>query len=207
MYKHSGFWNVIAKRYARQPVPDAAAYEKKLARTREFLSPDSLVFEFGCGTGSTAMALASHAKHILATDFSSKMIGIARDKARAAGLANLRFEQQSLDEINLPDASFDVVMGHAILHLLQDRNVAIAKAYRLLKPGGVFVSSTACLGGSMRFIQGILWLGCRLRLLPMVRFFTVDELTQSLIRAGFEPDAKYEQRNGRFIFIIAGKPG
>ena len=43
------FWDRIAARYARKPVADEAAYQKKLAVTREYLRPDMEVLEFGCG--------------------------------------------------------------------------------------------------------------------------------------------------------------
>ena len=46
-------FNLMARRYARQPIADQASYEKKLEITRRYLSPESEVFEFGCGTGST----------------------------------------------------------------------------------------------------------------------------------------------------------
>ena len=35
-------------------------------------------------------------------------------------------------------------MAHSLLHLLDDREQVIGNAYRKLKPGGVFVTSTAC---------------------------------------------------------------
>ena len=55
MFQRSWFWDRLAKRYARMPVADQAAYETKLEKTRAFLRPDSRVLEFGCGTGSTAI--------------------------------------------------------------------------------------------------------------------------------------------------------
>ena len=53
--KDTRFWNRIAGKYARQPISDEETYEKKLAITRKYLTPESEVFEFGCGTGSTAI--------------------------------------------------------------------------------------------------------------------------------------------------------
>ena len=60
------FWDRIAARYSKKPVADEAAYQKKLQITRKYLRPDSRVLEFGCGTGSTAIAHAAHVKHVLA---------------------------------------------------------------------------------------------------------------------------------------------
>lgn len=46
--------NFIAKRYAKQSIAAAAAYEKKPDLTRRYFSAGARVFEFGCGTETTA---------------------------------------------------------------------------------------------------------------------------------------------------------
>jgi ubiquinone/menaquinone biosynthesis C-methylase UbiE len=75
------FWNRIARRYARMKVPDEASYRHKLDRTRAYLGPGPEVFEFGCGTGTTALHHAPHVAHVRAVDISPAMIAIAREKA------------------------------------------------------------------------------------------------------------------------------
>ena len=76
------FWDRIANRYSRTPIADEATYQTKLRITQDHLRPDMDVLEFGCGTGSTALVHAPVVNRILAIDISSKMIGIARDKAK-----------------------------------------------------------------------------------------------------------------------------
>ena len=105
------FWDKIAVRYSKKPVSDEAAYQKKLAVTREHFGPETRVLEFGCGTGSTAILHAPHVQHILATDISPKMIEIAKEKARADNVENVSFEVASIETLDAPDASFDVVLG------------------------------------------------------------------------------------------------
>lgn len=112
------FWDRIAERYSRQPVADEAAYQRKLQVTREYLRPDSEVFEFGCGTGSTALAHAPHVRRIHAIDISSRMIEIARGKADRAPAENVTFERSTIEQVEVSDQSFDVVLGLSILHLL-----------------------------------------------------------------------------------------
>ena len=51
----SKFWDRIADSYARKPVADEDAYQRKLRITRDYFEPEMDVFEFGCGTGSTAL--------------------------------------------------------------------------------------------------------------------------------------------------------
>ena len=65
------------------------------------------VLEIGCGSGTTAIAHAPLVGHIRATDLSTKMVEIAKDKAKAAGITNVTFEALSVDALGVPDASID----------------------------------------------------------------------------------------------------
>lgn len=206
MHNQAKIWNRFAKGYAKRPVADQQSYEKKLEVTRGYLRPDMEVMEFGCGTGSTALIHAPYVKHILAIDISSKMIEIAQGKADAAGVENITFKQQTIDELDVPDGTFDAVLGLSILHLLKNKEDAIAKVYRALKPGGFFVSSTGCLGENLSILKLILPIGYFLGLLPLVQFFTVKELKDSLTGAGFEIDHEWQPGKGNSVFIVAKKP-
>jgi ubiquinone/menaquinone biosynthesis C-methylase UbiE len=199
------FWDRIAKKYARRPIANEAAYRKKLEITRDYFRPDMNVLEFGCGTGSTAIAHAPFVNQIRATDISSNMIEIARGKAAAENIENVTFEQSTIDALDVPARSVDAVMGHSILHLLEDRDAAITKVHDMLKPGGVFISSTACLAGSMGWFKPIAAIGRVLGLLPLVRFFTAAELQNSLVRAGFDIDHLWQPDKGQSVFIVARK--
>jgi ubiquinone/menaquinone biosynthesis C-methylase UbiE len=205
MHRSSKFWDRIAERYAKRPVADEAAYEKKLRLTRGYFRPEMEVLEFGCGTGSTAIAQAPYVKRVRAIDISSKMIEIAQRKAEAAGVENVTFEQSTLEQIDSPEQAFDAVMGHSILHLLESRDEAITRVHRLLKPGGVFVSSTACIGDFLKVFRYIAPIAHFLGLLPLVRVFTRKELEDSLIAAGFEIDYEWQPGKSKAVFIVAKK--
>ncbi|MEQ9691771.1 class I SAM-dependent methyltransferase [Bauldia litoralis] len=207
MSSESRFWDRIAGRYARRPVADEASYQKKLALTRDYLHPDMEVLEFGCGTGSTAIVHAPHVKHIQAIDISAAMLAIARRKTEAAGIANITFQQAGIETFRAPDASYDAVLGLSILHLLADRDAAIAKVHRLLKPGGVFVSSTTCLGETMKLLKYIGPIGRLLGLMPRVAVFTPDELRASITGAGFAIEHDWQPGRGKAVFIVARKAG
>src|SRR6185312_5824169 len=82
---------------------------------------------------------------IRAVDFSARMISIAQAKADAAGISNVSFEQAAVETIKLDPASLDMVLALSLLHLLRNKHAVIAEVFRALKPGGCFVSSTACI--------------------------------------------------------------
>lgn len=207
MSQPSKFWDKVADRYAKSPVSDEKSYQKKLQVTREYLRPDMEVLEFGCGTGSTAIAHAPFVKHIRAIDISSRMIEIAQGKADAANIENVTFERATIDEFSAPDQTFDAVLGLSILHLLENKEAVIAKVHRLLKPGGVFVSSTACLGDTMilKIFKVIGPIGKFLGLIPLVKVFTTQDLQDSLTDAGFEIDYRWQPGKGKAMFIVAKK--
>ena len=163
------------------------------------------VLEFGCGTGSTAISHSQHVKRIHAIDVSSKMIEIARGKADRENVENVTFEQSTIEQIHVPDQSLDAVLGLSILHLLENKEEAIAKVHQMLKPGGVFVTSTACIGDTMNFFKVIAPVGKFLGLMPLVKVFTMEQLVTSLTGAGFEIDHQWQSGKGKAVFIVAKK--
>jgi 2-polyprenyl-3-methyl-5-hydroxy-6-metoxy-1,4-benzoquinol methylase len=166
------------------------------------------VLEFGCGTGSTAIAHAPHVKHILAIDASRKMLEIAQGKADAGGIGNVTFRQADIESLSVPDESYDVVMGHSILHLVENRERVIAKVRRMLKPHGVFVSSTACLGDTQSYLKLALPIARLVGYAPgVVEFFTRKELRESMIAEGFEIEHEWQPGRNKAVFIVARKAG
>ena len=102
------FWDKIARKYSKRVIPDQESYEFKLLKTRDYLTPAMNVMEIGCGTGSTALAHAPFVKRIVATDISSKMIDIARQKATEQGIENVEFAVGGVDQIS-PSEPVDAV--------------------------------------------------------------------------------------------------
>ena len=163
------------------------------------------VLEFGCGTGSTALLHAPYVKHILATDISSKMIEIAQGKADAQNVKNITFECAAIDTFSLTDQTMDAVLGLNILHLVENRDEIIAKIHKMLKPDGVFVTSTACIADMMRIFRLVVPIGGFLRLIPLVQVFTTKDLEASLTHAGFVIDYQWQPGKNKAVFIVAKK--
>ena len=206
MDQSARFWDRIAERYSRQPIAEEGAYQKKLQVTRGYFQPDMDVLEIGCGTGSTAIAHAPYVKHIQAIDFSSKMIAIAQGKAEANNVKNVTFTRSTIDDLSLADQTLDAVLALSILHLLDNREEVIARVHRMLKPGGVLVTSTVCLGDSMmRFLKLVVPIGRFFGLMPLVKVFTAKDLEDGLTAAGFQVDYKWQPGRDKAVFIVARK--
>jgi ubiquinone/menaquinone biosynthesis C-methylase UbiE len=100
--------------------------------------PSSL--ELGCGTGffTLNLKLAGVIEHGHVTDLSPGMVEVAQRNARSLGF---EVEGRVADAERLPydDDTFDIVIGHAVLHHIPDVELALREVLRVLKPGGRFV--------------------------------------------------------------------
>ena len=206
MNQTAKFWDKSAVRYSKAPVRNEEAYQKKLEITRSYFKLDTQVFEFACGTGSTAIAHSPYVKHILAIDISSRMLEIAQSKADAENIENISFQQSTLEEIKEKKETFDVAMAHSILHLIDNPEAASKKVYDMLKPGGVFVTSTFCLGDSNPIWRIVIPVARFLRLAPYVNILKRSKLDAFFANAGFEIDYQSEPNKKEAAFIVAKKP-
>jgi ubiquinone/menaquinone biosynthesis C-methylase UbiE len=180
------FWDRAARKYAADPIADMAGYERTLERTRHYLKGDETAFEFGCGTGTTALKLAPSVGRIVATDLSGEMIAIAREKAKAEGCSNATFEAVRPEAAPWPDGTFDIAFGFNVLHLVAEREAALRSVHRLLRPGGIFISKTPCLKEMNPLLRIALPLMQLVGKAPYVAFLSAQDLEREISAAGFE---------------------
>ncbi len=186
--KDAKFWDGIAEKYAKSPVGDMAGYERTLERTASFLDGDYRVLEVGCGTGTTALKLAPHAAHITATDVSSAMIDIAREKAQRENTTNVSFEVARASDPRYRDRAFDAVLAFNIVHLVADVDALLASLRASLKPGGLLISKTPCLGAMNPLVRWVAVPALKLvgKAPRYVWSLSPRGLHESIERAGFE---------------------
>ena len=207
------FWNWIARRYAANTIADQAGYEKTLQRTCEFLSAEHEVLELGCGTGSTALRLAPHTARLLATDLSPAMLAIARERLQAQPMPQLEFALADVDGLDFGAARYDRVLAFNLLPLSADLDQTLATIVRALRPGGLLISKTPCIGELNAFITRPLALLMRvLRIVgraPYMRFLDEAQLSAAMQRAGLQLLASERHgTRGKDVraFIVARKP-
>ena len=209
MTADAAFWNKLADKYSRQPLADPAAFERKIAITKSLMKPSDVLLDVGCGTGSLALRLAPNGAHIHGLDLSSEMIRIARDKAKNAEVTNVTFHVGPFDAScsAFEDASLHGICAYSLLHLVEDRAAVLGRIFRLLQPGGFFVSSTVCLGESWVPYGMLLGILRALGKAPMVKILTRRTLEDEVERTGFvelrRPDVGAKSN---IAFLVASKP-
>jgi 2-polyprenyl-3-methyl-5-hydroxy-6-metoxy-1,4-benzoquinol methylase len=149
--KTENFWDKQAQKFDSGEKQSEPVYEEIIARTRKHLNLNDNVLDFGCATGTKTIQLASGTKHIHGLDISAEMIRIALKKKDEANIMNISFSKGTIFDDDLKKSSFDKIIAFAIIQLLEDNEKVIRRIHELLKPGGLFISTTACLKDKMDF--------------------------------------------------------
>lgn len=179
------FWNLIASKYAASPIADRPAYENKIRKLKTFLTPDMSVLDIGCATGTQCGDIADSVQHVIGIDISSKLLTIARQRLADRKAANVELIQTSAFDERFKPGSLDAVMAFHVLHFFEDIDLILERINELLKPGGIFISETACLGDRNKLMGNILRALGHLGLLPRINLLTTRRLEDSLKSAGF----------------------
>ncbi|WP_046768783.1 class I SAM-dependent methyltransferase [Jiangella alkaliphila] len=101
------------------------------------LAPYERALEIGAGTGFFSLNLrqAGVLDDVTVTDISPGMVEAAQRNARQLGF-EIAGEVADAEKLPFPDETFDVVVGHAVIHHLPDVEQAFREMLRVLKPGG-----------------------------------------------------------------------
>jgi ubiquinone/menaquinone biosynthesis C-methylase UbiE len=206
--ENARFWDRAARKYATDPIKDMRGYERTLDRIGHLLDSSDTVLEIGCGTGTTALRLAPSVARMIATDVSTGMIAIAREKAAAQACHNVAFSVATAERAPGGDGAYDAVLAFNLLHLIADRPSALAHMHRLLKPGGLLISKTPCLSEMNPLIRLAVPVMRLVGKAPFVSFFSATELEAEIANAGFaivERERHGSERKDARIFIVARK--
>jgi len=100
------------------------------------------VLDIGCGPGHIPLQLVTQKPElkVMAVDLSHNMLKIAEEhRAVCAHGEQVEFVIADAKGLDFPDDSFDTVCSNSILHHIPDPVPFLREAWRVLKPGGVFL--------------------------------------------------------------------
>ncbi|MDQ6817730.1 MAG: class I SAM-dependent methyltransferase [Actinomycetota bacterium] len=138
--------------------------------------------EIGAGTGYFSLNLlqARAVRAATCTDISPGMLRALEENAHRLGLS-VRTEQADAESLPFGDESFDLVLGHAVLHHLPGLERAFTELHRVLRPGGRLVFA----GEPSRF-------GDRLARAPKRAGVAMAPLWRSLLRCREAPPPRWQ---------------
>ncbi len=149
MNKTVKFWDKQATNYDKSEERFDPPFVKILNKTKKYLKKNDIILDLGCATGSKTFQLAPKVKKVIGIDISPKMIDSAKKKSKDLKIKNTEFFSGSIFDKKLTKGSYNVIVSFGVLHLLKENDKVTKRVNDLLKPGGYFISTTACLKEKM----------------------------------------------------------
>ncbi|MBQ3795714.1 MAG: class I SAM-dependent methyltransferase [Butyrivibrio sp.] len=112
------------------------AYESMYKRIKAVIK-DKEVLELATGPGVIARQVADEAKKMIATDYSEKMLAMAR---RGIVPENLVFEKADASSLQYADNSFDVIIIANALHVIPEPEKVLSEIKRVLRKDGLLIA-------------------------------------------------------------------
>jgi SAM-dependent methyltransferase len=110
------------------------------------------ILDLGSGAGNdcfVARSLAGETGHVTGLDFTEPMLRKAEENRAKLGYTNVEFIRGDIEEMPLPDNSYDVVLSNCVLNLVPDKEKAFSEIFRVLKSGGHFCVSDVVVKGTL----------------------------------------------------------
>lgn len=182
MTQREDFWDKMAVKNDRKVLtkvitPDRTHINTIKAIVRH-LNANDVILDFACGSGIKTIDVAGNVHKIKAIDTSSKMIDVARKRASEKNISNIDFENINIFDDRFKDESFNVILALNVLHLLEEPDLILERMSKLLKPEGLFISATACLGEKWSPLASCLLLLSKTRYVPNFNKYSVSGLEE-----------------------------
>jgi 2-polyprenyl-3-methyl-5-hydroxy-6-metoxy-1,4-benzoquinol methylase len=200
------FWDRMAKQFDKQTSYfEAPPFEK----AKKYVKITDTVLDYGCATGTISIGIAAHVKEVKGIDISSKMIEAAIRKSGEKRVANVEFFKSTIYGERLKRESFDVIIAFNILHFFKDPHEVITRLKGLLKPGGLIISVTACMGEKSisNTLQYLVFTPLiKLGIIPYMRFLKISDLERSMTEASLQiVETESLNNSPANCFIVAKK--
>ena len=180
------FWDKVAVKSDIKFLTPDQIHVNTINGVVKHLNNSDVILDFACGIGTKTIDIAGNFHSIRAIDTSSKMIEIANKRATMENVSNVEFEEIDIFNNQLKTQSFDVILALNILHLIEEPELIIERIRALLKPEGLFISATACLGERWTPLTSCLLLLGKTKLIPNFNKFSTSSLEGIIRDQGFE---------------------
>ena len=128
------YFDRVAAAFGEQILPGRTW--EGLARALLMLAPRGRYADLGIGDGLLTLMLSEVASHVTAVDISKEMLSQLASRAAKKGIANIEGVEGDIENLPLPDSSYDVVVLSQALHHAVRPELALSEARRILVPGG-----------------------------------------------------------------------
>lgn len=102
-------------------------------------NPIDNLLDLGTGTGRILQLLSGQYRRATGVDASRDMLAVARANLDKAGVSNAAVRHGDILNLPLEGQDFDLIIIHQVLHFLDQPELAISEAARLLRPNGRLV--------------------------------------------------------------------
>ena len=211
MNKTENFWNKASKGYDKSEARFEFIHNTTRKYAEKYLDASNIVLDYGCGTGTKSCELASHVKEIHAIDISKAMVESARNKAANSNIENVHFTQATIFDSRYENESFDVIFAFNMLHTVDKPHHVVQRIHELLKPNGLLISSTPCLGGRKSLLVTmqihLVRILSKIGIIPItIREYRRSDLDSLLGKGDFKTvEAKEIYKGASSYFIVARK--
>ncbi|HRY24143.1 MAG: class I SAM-dependent methyltransferase [Geminicoccaceae bacterium] len=133
------------------------------------------VLDVGCGLGNDTARFAQGGARVTGIDIAPRAIELSERNFGQRGLAG-RFLVMDGEAMTFPEASFDFVYCHTILHFTPDPAAMIREIHRVLRPGGTALLMSVNRYSWMRLMHRLARVEIDHLQAPVFHWFSPDEL-------------------------------
>jgi SAM-dependent methyltransferase len=116
------------------------------------IKPGDSILDLGSGAGNdcfVARTFVGETGQVTGLDFTEEMTQKAQQNLAKTGFKNIEFIQGDIEEMPLPDSTYDVIISNCVLNLVPDKQKAFSEIYRVLKQDGHICISDVVLSGEL----------------------------------------------------------
>jgi ArsR family transcriptional regulator len=131
--QNAGSWDELRKLHVSEAKVESALRDMVGGQ------PVHAFLDLGTGTGRLLQLFEGIYRHATGVDASREMLSVARANLERSGISKATIRLGDIFNLPLESGGFDLVTIHQVLHYLENPQIAIEEAARMLRPGGRLV--------------------------------------------------------------------